>query len=295
MGGFDHAEAMALCGTFNPNPFSKQKKFGYCSKRRFCQCCSWRDGDARAQKYLPAFNKNRGRIHGITISWKFPVGEVGLPFVAEREWDVQRLWDITMDAARLLSSSETSEGLFLVEQLACTNLLPLKVNPHNHGLAIADLEALPAFRHAFTEVIALLPEFIELDAVYGPLTPDIRFDELKRDMDAARWLNYCFTAFGLGRNGSCLSDVYANARSRCLRLADRIELNHQLKALVDGVAHVCFDRNRTISLGRFSHRSKETLKTRVTKQSKGYVNAVYEKIADADIYRKQDAPLEVEN
>jgi len=293
MGGYDHAESMSLCGTFNPNPFSKKKKYGYCSKRRFCQCCSWRDGDARAQKYLPSFNQNSNRIHGITISWAFPNRQLGLPFLDEREWDVQRLWDVTREAVRLATrSGGCGDGLLLFEQIVCTSFCPLLVNPHNHGFVIATKRALPSIKSSLVEVTMLLKEFKELEALYGPLRPDIKFEVLKRDVDAAKWLNYCFTAFGLGRSGSCLTDVYSKALSRFPTANDRFELNRQVAVLVEGVDHICFDRIRAISLGRFSHRSKRTLKVKPTKHSKAYVNSLYEKVVNVDAYDMADNPVE---
>ncbi len=259
-----------------------------CSRRRFCAFCSWRHGWNQTKLFLPSFNANKGRIHAVTLSWRFGNG-VGIRFSSHEEGEVaKRLWDLSRTVMRALASSRgPAQGTLFVESLACTNLLPLGVNPHNHGLIACDPGDFRTYKREFERAFKMYSDFCKLSKQLGGLAPDLQFDYLEADTDFARWLNYCFPAFGCGRRGSSLDERYRDARARCGTEQDRIRLNEEIVDLVEGFDYITDGRARYMKTGVFHHATKAgNLRTKISPSVNRYLKDLSSRV---EAENKQDA------
>ena len=284
MSYYFHADRVCRCKT----EASNGKRYP-CSRRRFCAFCSWRHGFKQAELFLPSFNANRGRIHAVTFSWRFGKEEVGIPFSCLKEAEhAELLWDVSKECLKALASSGCSaKGTIFVESLACTHLLPLRVNPHNHGLIVCGKSELSEYKHEVESAVNDIPDFRELSKLYPGLRPDLQFDLLKADTDCARSLNYCFAAFGFAKPGSSLDERYREAWTRCRTEDDRVSLNEEVAELVGLFEHITDSRRRYLKTGVFFHSTKKgNLTVRMSPEVRWYLNDLMKRVENEDKDKK---------
>jgi len=300
MGGYDRVDTMSCCGTYggNENPYAKSRK-GYCGRRRFCASCAWWASRVTLSKFLPSFTENRDRIHAFNLSWTFPDGDLGFRIPPGPDYDgreavqlIHRVWDVGVEALRLTTKllPHLVEGFILVESLTATGFLPLRINPHFHGAVCCDESQLEDFKAGLEEGIPGMPAFREL-SIPG-LRPSVKFEPLPTIYDFLRFISYAFAAFGLGRPGSCLDDVYAGAWDNCKSDTDRRNLNREVAHYVKTFDFACFDRRRADLGGRFWHRHHRSLRCPPTKRNRKYVRDLYRDFAAEEIEAKQCSPDE---
>jgi DNA polymerase V len=169
---------------------------------------------------------------GFTFSWQH-VNDVGVPFESfDDHCNAQYLWDIAENCLRTLGTTGLglAEGVQVVEQLAVIRFLPLRVNPHLHGLIRCDEKRLPEFKQSVEKAISKHDPGLKKAGII----PILEFHVLKNDVACAKWINYSFAAFGLGKQESCLDVRYQEGRDRCRSPEDRDQLNEEVVVLVDG-------------------------------------------------------------
>ena len=301
MGGCSYSNSMSCCGTFDPNAnqYAKSKRKRpetkpskkYCSRRRFCASCAWWAGRQMLSKFLATFTANQPNIHAFTLSWKFPDGNAGLP-VPKGSPDEQGLvnlitdvWDIGKETFRALARTpDIVEGSLMVESLTLTGLMPLQVNPHFHGAILCNPAYLRDVGQCLEEGLTRVPAFALLSAL--GIQPSVRFQPLPTVFDFLRFMSYAYAPFGLGRPGSCIDDVYANAWDRCPNASSRAELNREVRLYVRAYQFSCLDRRRAVQTGRFWHRHESTLRCAPTEGNKKHIDDLYDAFEEAEIAEK---------
>ena len=297
MAGYHNALRMSLCMTE-----SKSGKICPCSLRRYCAFCSWRVGRASVVRFVPAFDED---TFGFTFSWKFG-GDVGVPFRSQSDFDrASVLWDLAEECLRHLAStgSGLAAGAMVAEQLAVTRLLDLRVNPHLHGLIRCARKAQPGYTRWVKRTLLSLDGYKPL--AKAGIIPDLQFHPLESDTACARWINYSFAAFGLGKRGKCLDDRYDEARDRCRSDEDRVRLNEEVADLVDGFDDITTSnkmdevtgeeklsgRWRCLRTGCFHHKSGAFIGARWSKKTHRYLDGLYKRIEAEDRLGKDDDEL----
>jgi hypothetical protein len=281
MAGYIHAHALSLCGA-GGKP---------CSRRRFCPSCSYRDAEKRMGRFVSSFDPNL--TMGFTLSWKFSGGDVpGIPFTGHDHYALaEAMLDEGENALRVLSHSQLVAGVLGVEQLAVLSLSPLRVNPHLHGplMLRRRRQSLRKLKSALeATILRALPSLSKLGIV-----PSIQFEQFATDTACARWLNYSFCCFGLGKPGSTLPDTYERAWRGCAKPGQREALNAEVAALVDGAVAVLSDgvnvdrrtgRHRCIAVGCYAPRAKSYVGVkRTAKKLKLYLRGLRERVRHEDM------------
>jgi hypothetical protein len=292
MAGYEHAHALSLCGA-GGRP---------CSRRRFCPSCSYRDAEKRMGRFISSFDADL--TIGFTLSWKFPDRAVpGIPFTDHDHYGMaETMLDQGENAMRAMSRSGLVAGVLGMEQLAVLSLAPLRVLPHLHGLLmrLRRRQGLRKLKTALeAAILSALPGLSSLGIV-----PDIRFEKLATDTDCARWLNYSFTCFGLGKNGTTLPDTYNRAWRGCASVEQREALNAEVADLVDGAVAVLSDgvnvdrhagRHRCIAVGCYAPRAKAYVGIkRIAKELKAYLKDLRERVRAEDMGSEEAGPYDDE-
>jgi hypothetical protein len=242
-----------------------------------------------ALKFASGLEGHLPHIYDLTLSWRFDGPLKGFRLDLGRGLDhvdgahlLTNVWDHVIRAMRLVAKKASADvqGVMLVESAVATRFRPLCVNPHFHGFIDTNVHNITKLGRNLEMIVSSVPEGETLLSMGAK--PSIRIRPIHTLRSFVRYLNYAYVAFGLGKVGSRLSEVYQRAWRKCPSTEERRRLNQEVILWVQSFELAADDRFRAVRLGTFAHRHKQTLKVPVDQAAIDHLARLYDEIEEED-------------